>query len=191
MKTPFVDLNSNKLAALVQFQIASESLRPVFEYAPSGEQPIEAHKLAFKPMTMADILEQAIRSYFPREDIGEELAPIQAIILEKMKPSLIEMLGMGTLPETDPRRQKVEELYSAIVNVTGKQYHDYSAFRKALEPHLEAARVITGPRPGTQIGEGFFVPPSLLHLVAQKKYGEGILGLNYIGHGLHFSLVHK
>ena len=191
MKTPFVDLNRNKLAALVKFQIAPESLRPVFKYAPDGEQTTEARKLAFKPMTMADILEQAIRSYFPREDIGEELAPIQAIILETMRPGLIKMLGMDTLPENDPRRQTVEELYSAIVDVTGRQYHDYSAFRKALEPHLEAARMITGPRPGTQTGEGFFVPPSLLHLVAQKKYGGGILGLNYIGHGLHFSLVHK
>lgn len=57
-----------------------------------------------------------------------------------------------------------------------------------MTPLLDQARQITGPRGD---GNGLFTPPSLFHVVAQGKQPGGLLGLEYVGHGVHFSLVNQ
>ena len=37
--------------------------------------------------------------------------------------------------------------------------------------------------------EPLFVPPALIHFVAKGHCSGGLLGVEYVGHGLHFSLV--
>ena len=51
------------------------------------------------------------------------------------------------------------------------------------------ARQLTGPRDAS--GAGLFVPPSLLHVIAQGKHAGGLLRLQYVGHGLHVSMVYE
>ncbi len=189
--TPFVQLNDNKLSRLVQLSLAPEDLLPVYEYAPADQRQQETSKLAFAPWTMADILDHAMQAYFPREKLGEQIAGAQARVLRAMKPGLLEMLRMDSLPPQDPRRMAVEVLFEQIVGIVGQSYENYTAFRAVLKSSLEAARKITGPRPGDESGQGYFVPPCLLHRVAQNKHGGGILGLSYVGHGLHFSMTKR
>lgn len=190
-ETPFVRLNENKLSRLVTLNVASEDLLPLPQYAQEANQLNENPKLAFEPMTMADIVHYALSVQVPRETIGENIALVQASILKKMTPGLLETMGMDSLPSTDPRRQAVENLINKIIEVVGRQYDDYNSFQAALEPYLEQARNMTGPRPGNETGKGLFVPPSLLHLIAQGEHTGGLLGLEYVGHGLHFSLLRK
>jgi hypothetical protein len=79
------------------------------------------------------------------------------------------------------------ELYGRMIAIIGKSHASYAAFRAELDPLMEEARQISGPRGGG--AAGLFVPPSLLHVVAAGHYSGGLLGLEYVGHGVHYSLV--
>jgi len=188
-ESAFVRLNDNKRVALVQIGLAPDDLQPMPEYAAAELLGAERAKLAFQPMTMADIVEQFLRTHVPREQLGESLAPVQGQLLQQMKPGLLEAMAMDALPESDPRRAAVEALFSRLVQVVSTPYGSYLEFRGALEPLLQQARVMTGPRDDS--GVGLFVPPSLLHVVAQGKHDGGLVGLQYLGHGLHVSAARK
>jgi hypothetical protein len=182
----FTTLNANPLARLVDATIAHRDLRPAPSYSPAGHE--DRSRLAFTPMTMADIVESFMETHLDRRALGEDLAEVQAAALQGMKPGLLESMGMDALPETDPRRMAVDQLFAGIVGVVGTRHSSYLAFRDALEPYMVQARMMTGPR-GPDSGEGLFVPPSLMHLIAQGRHPAGIMGLRYVGHGLHWSML--
>ncbi len=182
----FLSLNGNKRVGMVRIELAPEDLRPIAELAPNPAAA--AQQLAFVPMTMSDIVEQFMRTHLPREILGEALAPAQGAVLAKMKPGLLETMGMDQMPETDPRRQAVEGLFAQLVEVVSTSHANYEAFRVAIEPLLAAAREITGPRDGS--GNGLFVPPSLFHVAAQGHH-QALLKLQYEGHGVHVSATQK
>ncbi len=181
----FTELNDNELVSLVDLALAPEDLEPAAAYAPAGSDAAE--RLAFQPMTMADIVQQFMATHLPRRELGESVAPLQGAVLAQMKPGLLETMGMDELPAGDPRRVAVEELFDAIVEVVGTPHESYAAFREALAPLMAQARAVTGPRDGS--GNGLFVPPSLMHVIAQGRHPGGLLGLSYVGHGLHWSMV--
>lgn len=184
----FTMLNRNELVRYVELTLAPEDLRAAPTYAPDEDRAArDARRLAFKPMTMADIIEEFLRTHLPRETLGEELAPLQGAVLQAMRPGLLEAMAMDQLPESDPRRQAVEALYDQIVMVVGTPYGSYEEFRAALEPLMDQARAMTGPRDDS--GNGLFVPPSLMHAVALGHQPGGLLKLRYVGHGLHWSMV--
>ncbi len=185
-ESPFTSLNDNARVSLVRdLTIADGALKAIADVAPGGDKD----KLAFQPMTMSDIVEQFIRTHMPRELLGAQLAPQQGQVLEKMRPGLLEVMGMDQLPATAPQRQAVEGLYTEIVKVVGTSHASYSEFRSKIDPLLAQARMVTGPRGDT--GEGLFVPPSLYHVVAQGKQTGGLLGMQYEGHGVHVTAVKK
>jgi hypothetical protein len=184
----FVELNGNKRVAMVRLTLAAESLKAMSTLAP--DPAIAGTQLALEPLTMADIVQQFMRTHIPRQILGEALAPAQAAVLGKMKPGLLETMGMDRLDATDPRRVAVEALFDQIIQAVGKQYGSYTEFRNAIEPLLDQARNVTGPRPGDTSGSGLFVPPSLFHVAAQGEY-HGLIGMQYVGHGVHTSNVEK
>lgn len=183
-ETTFTTMNDNEYASMVELAIAPEDLESAPAY--SGDAA-DADRLAFQPMTMADIVEQFMRAHLPREHIGEDLAPVQGAVLQQMRPGLLETMHMDQLPETDPTRMAVEDLYSRLVAVVSTPHENYGAFRTALEPLMAEARMMTGPRDGS--GNGLFVPPSTMHVIAQGHHPGGMLGLRYVGHALHFSVM--
>lgn len=182
----FITMNDNPKAPLVALNLPPEDLKPAPQYAPNAAE--EAQKLAFKPMTMADIVEQFLRTHVPREQMGESIAPVQGNLLSAMKPGLLEAMAMDQIPAEDPRRQAVDQLFEALVGVVSTSYGDYAEFQQNLAPLMAQARQVTGPRDDS--GTGYFVPPSIFHVVAQGKH-KGILGLDYVGHGLHASVTKK
>lgn len=239
--TPFTELNRNPLAAHVNGTMAPDGLQPLAEYGAAEERS----KLAFRPLTMAEIVEGFLKTHIPRSDPrlgGEALAPVQAAVLEAMQPGLYEAMGMDdslmqsmvtrardtvlSLEEdlADPelsearrvstqaeievqhrrlaeaqaqlaglaqKRAVVDQVFQAVLQVVGTQYEDYDTFRAALGPVMAQARQLTGPRDDS--GVGYFVPPSALHLVALGCPGDtrcgGLIGLDYVGHGVHVSAV--
>ena len=70
---------------------------PMPAYAPSDLQEEAEEKLAFQPMTAADIVQQFMRTHIPREILGESLAPVQGQVLMAMKPGLFEAMDMTTV----------------------------------------------------------------------------------------------
>ncbi len=183
--TPFTTMNDNDRVSLIrELQAATSTLKPIASLAPAN-----GDKLAFEPMTMSDIVEQFLRTHMPRELLGEELAPLQGAVLEKMRPGLLEVMKMDQLPKEHPARAAVDGLYDRMVQAVGKPYASYPEFRAAIEPLLAEARQLTGPRGDD--GVGLFVPPSLFHVIAQGKHQGGLLGMQYEGHGVHVSAVKK
>ncbi|MBW2458493.1 MAG: hypothetical protein JRI68_28600 [Deltaproteobacteria bacterium] len=182
----FLALNGNKRVGMVRIELAPEDLRPIAELSPDPAGA--AQQLALTPMTMSDIVEQFMRTHLPRQILGEAMAPVQGAVLAKMKPGLLETMGMNEMPETDPRRVAVEQLFEQLVQVVSTPFENYDAFRAAIEPLLAAAREITGPRDGS--GNGLFVPPSLFHVAAQGQH-PGLIKLQYEGHGVHVSATQK
>lgn len=182
----FVALNDNKRVAMVRLALAAEDLPPMSDLSP--DPAAYGQMLAYLPMTMSDIVEQFMRTHIPREVLGEALAPAQGAVLAKMKPGLFETMGMDQLPEADPRRQAVDQLFNQIVEVVSTPFASYDEFRAAIQPLLAQARQVTGPRDDT--GTGLFTPPSLFHVAAQGKH-TGLLTLQYEGHGVHVSAVQQ
>lgn len=199
-ESAFTSLNSNGLVADVRLSLAAGTLLPASSYAPEGSDAAE--RLAFEPMTMADIVQYFVATHMPRRELGEATAPLQGAALMAMKPGLLEAMTLDRVPLVAPAdianapaaqqpaleaRAMVEDLFGRIVAVVSTPHANYSAFRAALDPLMAEARLVTGPRDGS--GTGLFVPPSLMHLVAQGRHTGGIMGLRYVGHGLHYSLV--
>lgn len=185
----FLKLNDNKRVGMVRLTLPPEDLKPVAKL--SGSAAGDADKMGFQPMTMADIVRHFMRTHIPRETLGEALAPMQGAVLAKMKPGLLESMGMDQLPDSDPRKQAVDALFGQIVQVVSKSYGSYQEFTAALEPYMVQARQITGPRPGDEAGQGLFFPPSGFHVVAQGHHLGGLLKLDYEGHGAHVTIVKK
>jgi hypothetical protein len=183
----FTDRNENNLVSLVKLALAPDELQPIVEYAPANIQETERKKLAFQPMTMADIVQQFMRTHVPREQMGEALAPVQGALLDKMRPGLLEAMSMDQVDPSDPRRVAVDALFDQFVQVVSTPYESYAHFQEAIAPLMAQARMMTGPRDDT--GTGLFVPPSLFHVVAQGKHNGGLLQLAYEGHGVHVTQV--
>jgi hypothetical protein len=185
----FTKDNRNPNINKISLTTAPADLKPITEYAPPEEQAKIKDKLAFQPMTIADIIEEFLRTHVPREQMGEQVAPVQAGMLKGMKPQILQAMGLDAVPEADPRRQAVEAFYAQLIEVVGKPYGSYQEFRAALEPMLEQARKLTGPQGGD--GKGLFVPPSMFHSIAQGGHPGGLIDLEYVGHGVHYSHVRK
>lgn len=182
----FVRNNRNFNLHLIQLADLRQldELKPLAEYAPESKREAEAEKLAFQPMTMADIIESFMRLNFPRQEMGEDLAPYQARALVMMKPGLLQMMA---LDPASPQARAVSGLYDQVVAAVEKKYPSYDAFRAALAPLMQRARGIAGPV-GT--GQGLFTPPSLFHVVLKGLHTEGgLITLQYVGHGIHYSAV--
>lgn len=86
----------------------------------------------------------------------------------------------------------MDAFFDQLVGVIGTSYSSYDEFRATVAPLLAQARTLASPR--GEDGNGFFVPPSALHLIAQKSCdGDdrcgGLLGLDYVGHGIHLSAI--
>jgi hypothetical protein len=178
----FVKNNKNDRIRLIDLPdlITLDSLEPLAEY--SSAPAVEGQKLAFQPLTMADLIDGFMRLTLPRQEIGEELAPYQAQILARMKPALLQMLSTDA---NSPSNGAAALLFDDIVAAVGERYNSYDGFRAALDPLLQKAQKMTGA--GTQ---NVFTPPSLFHLVLKGVNTEnGLLNLEYVGNGLHFSMV--
>ena len=185
----FEKLNRNDKIRYVELaESIPEQLQPIYEYAPTAEmREQEAKKMAFAPMTAADLVDQFLRIYIPRRKIGEQIAPLQGGLLEQMKPGLFELMGIGRLPEDDPRRQKMDQLYAQLVEIVKTEHEDYEAFRRALKPLLEKARQVTSSRPGAEVS--LYAPPSIYHSIAKGTHDGGLIDVRYAGHGIHWNHV--
>ncbi len=184
-RSAFTELNENPNDALIPLSLAPAGLKPAASYAPLGNK--ESSLLAFQPMTMADIIEHFMALHLPRASLGEGLAATQAAVFAQLRPGLLEIMAMNELPKSDPQRQAVENLFDRLAALVAQEYPNYASFRAALQPLMDEARTMSGPRGDS--GTGLFVPPHLMHLVALGRHKGGLLGLEYAGHGLHWSIL--
>lgn len=163
--------------------------------------------LAFTPLTVADMVRHFIGIFIPRHETDALPAPqraatqamygqIQAQMLYGMKDALYESMS---LPAGHPGRTAISDVIDGLTgcaqpvdgacgpSVITRTYPGYAEFIAALEqdPFYLAAQQIAS---AGDKSSSFFTPPSLFHLAALKRSG-GLLGMDYVTHGMHFSLV--
>jgi hypothetical protein len=185
--------NKNHYARLVDLTVAPESLMPITDVI--GVTPTEPSSgesvgmgLAFKPMTMTDLIEEFLQ-IVPRQRWGEAVAaPVQAALFKEVRKGLIEGMALHQLPDDEPRRQAAEALLDNIQSRLGKPATTYQAFCEGLEPLLREANRMSGPRPD---GSGVFMPPHafLLHALGRIRNEGCVMGLEVVGYGCHASIL--
>jgi hypothetical protein len=188
----------------IKLALSPAALKPFHAYTDmsavcaQGDSKIDC--MAFKPMTMADMVQSFLGVYIPRHTAyglgdGQQLEAlyggVQAEMLIGMKDGLYEAMGLeGTHPQQVQGRAMLSGIIDKLAasgGVIRSTYASHAAFEQALvsSPDMLAAQafVSQGPKPTS-----FFAPPSLYHLVALKRH-QAMVGLDYIAHGVHFSLV--
>ncbi len=186
-------LNRNPLARLVTATLAPEQLESIsVDRRAEGGLEEDGELLALRPMTVPDIFEHFIAWVAPRESPPEgmdreSMAAVQSAILIALEPEVLRFMGLDRRPVDDPERKRGTELYQSILAVLEAPHSDYAAMRAELDPVLAEARAfcLAGGRPKRDL----LVPPVLFHLAAAGRWPGGLLGLRYVGHGIHWSLV--
>ncbi len=186
--------NPNHYIRQMKLALAADELKPIDRACDfSGEhispEPYFDARLAVQPFTLADMLEVFVQMTVPREEMGEKVAPLQVQLLEKIKPEFFKAAGNGEMPPDDPNRAQIELFYQKLISVVGREYGDYQGFIARVAPFLRAAREF----PEQFKALNAFMPPHCFLARAQEylqgKPRQGILGWQYLGHGLHRKLL--
>jgi hypothetical protein len=116
-----------------------------------------------------------------------ELAARRAELVRSLRAGVVQLLALHDAPADDPRRQPVDELFERLAIAAGDPGVDDAKLFASLEPLLDAlsSHVRTLPPPASAL----LAPPSLFHAVAQGLWPAGLLDVEYVGHGLHVSLL--
>jgi hypothetical protein len=208
--TPFAGFRPGAISR-IKLPLSPDGLKPFASYTARASEcadPARADEpdcLAFIPLTVADMVQNFLAIYVPRYLAYQETDPakaaaaeqsyaeVQAALLVGMKPSLYDAMALtGPSPQEVQGRAAVSSIIDALAapgGVIRSSYPSYAAYQQALAaaPAMIQARALVsaGPKPSS-----FFSPPSLFHLAALKR-NAGFLGLDYIAHGIHFSLMKK
>jgi hypothetical protein len=179
----------NPMIKNVKLGVSSSKLKPLPEYAPASIRAAERNKMAFAPMTAADIVANALAVQFPRSKWGERAGSrVQSDAWGAMRQGIMAQLqGNGDRGGmTDQQRTAVNTLLDGVGQVIATPHADYNAFRRAMSPLLAQARQI----PGLQ-----FTPPHLFHLnlkAADRTWiNRGLLGLEYGGTVVNAKLLDR
>lgn len=189
----FLDKNKNQYVRRVHLQLAPETLHPITEYieppSENGETAFDP-LLAIQPFTMVENLEKYIRKTIPREVLGEEVALFQRQLLEKVKPVFLRAMRLDTMAENHPTRIEIEKTFQQVLQIVGKQHRNYAEYSRALRPFLLKIHQHIEQIEGAI---NAFIPPHCYLVRAtnsiEGKPGQGILGWQYLGHGLHENML--
>ena len=193
----FVEQNDNSYIHFVSLCTAPEDLEPITEAADIADaEPVPHYSrwfdrnLGVKPFNVPNMLEKYLQFSIPRDELGEEVAAVQAAVLKECQPAVFTALGLKNLPDSDKKKIFAATLYEDIVKCVGTRHESYDSFREAISPLLDKAAEIASPRDD---GFGAFIPPHcFLVRAAESIKGRtdiGLLKWQYMGHGLHESIL--
>ena len=134
----------------------------------------------------------------------ESLRPVSECVDDPMlKPRAETRLAFPALTAEGIARFAMAELLGDAPMASAQARSDPMALIRWLSPEFDGESrglddaadleelLFAKARPGEDPADCLFVPPTLFHLVAKGRCKGGILDLEYVGHGLHFSLVRR
>jgi len=167
----------------VQLSVAPDSLKPIAEYAPTKRARASEEMMAFRPMTLFEVIERFVAIHWPRDQFGEDLATTQAEVIRELRPAFKRVSRFDRVSKS--KQEKIEALLDDMVETVAIRRSNYEEFRRALRPARERAeKALRSAKL-----ERLFAPPSMFHLIALDKYPHALLRLKYVGHGIHRSLL--
>jgi len=189
----FLDKNKNHYVQRIHLQLAPETLQPITEHIkPPSDNAETAFDplLAIQPFTMMEILEKYIQKTIPREVLGEESSLLQRQLLEIVNPVFVKAMKLETLAVDHPVRIEIKKGFQQVLEVVEKQHQDYAEFRRTLRPLLLKIHQHIEQIEGAI---NAFIPPHCFLVRAttsiEGKPGQGLLGWQYLGHGLHENML--
>lgn len=166
---------NSELNRLIDMELAPDWLQPLKDRQ-SGK---DLHNdLAFKPWTVADMIEYFIKHAVPREGRETwEVSNAQAELLTWAKPGIF--FSIGYTPNNPPPRELVM-LFDTLIAKVRKTYDSYQDFRNAITPELMMAQKIVEP---IEKGERAFVPPHMALSISGNR--NELIALEIVGQLMH------
>lgn len=179
----FLERNSNPHVNLIDISTASAVLKPLDQEITSpDDKQIFWPGLAIRPFTLADLVEEYLKRTLPRASMGEAAgAKVQGDVFSSIRPDLLEMaqIPSSILEEVNQMLDRIQETIST-------EHSSYTEFRARIAPTLLEISKKT-----LEAGIAYVPPHCFLVRAADHISGQdqsGVLGWEYIGHGLHKSL---
>lgn len=183
----FLDENDNGYIKMIERTCAPDYMLPmdeVFSVGPESEKFWNG--MAVAPFCIADMVEHFIQKSVPRAKMGEvEGAKYQAIVFQKVRPSLKSYLKI----EGRESEGHLENTLDEILKIISKPHVSYQEFRTEISPILQELSKIS-----LKYGHAYIPPHCYLirateFIVSGRR--NGVLGWEYLGHGLHGSLFNE
>lgn len=182
-------LNSNPQLSEINIELPRFSFQP---FKQASEEIVKngfGDGLAIQPMLVTDMITSFIKYSVPRKDRGEKCGKYQVELLQHSKLFLKQFLPHQEIQ--DPN-SKINILIKKLEVVLMVEYESYEVFQASLKDTLfeieeEVAIISTA--------SNMFIPPHTFLVRALEKKTEnkvkGLLGIDYLGHGIHQSLVNE
>lgn len=190
----FVWDNPNEFASHVDLQMAPEDLQPITslvkpDFSDAEWDEIFDPRLATRLYTWADMLGICMQKTIPRKQLGESAPRMQKDFLHEMKETILKLFYLQGA-ENHPDRRKFERIYDKMLEVVGQSYENQEALDNALTPPIQQLRQLS--RDLEKAVDYIITPNCYLVNAAESLQGKrsgGILEWQYLGHGLHDSML--
>lgn len=180
----FLQQNENSYVKEIDISIAAENLKPIDSLVDIHNEGKFWGGLALTPFCVADMIEQYIQRVIPRHELGEvDGSKYQSVVFEKIKPMLKEFLVIeGTEAEADFDAAVIE-----VSKIVARPHTTYDAFRAALHPVFNKLENLSLKYGYAYIPPHCFMVRASDYIIKQKQ--GGVLGWEYMGHGIHSSML--
>jgi len=183
----FLEENDNGYIKMIERTCAPDHMLPIDEVISAASESQKFwNGMAITPFCVADMVEHFIQRVVPRAKLGEiEGAKYQAMVFQKVRPSLNNYLKI----EGREAEQQLETVLDLVLKIVSQPHASYQEFRAAISPVLQELSKIS-----LKYGHAYIPPHCYLiratdSIVGGKSYG--VLGWEYLGHGLHKSLFNE
>lgn len=193
----FVSLNLNGFSHEVALDLAPADLEPITKYLKvhhSGLPPevMPDPRLATRLYTWADLLKIHLVKMHPQRKLGNWVAACRLETLREMEPVLRELYSLEKAEADDPALREFQRFYQNIQTVSEKSWPDDKSYEKQLERPICHLRWLACKLPKAV---DYIVSPQCFLEAADVSISGGnpggLLGWQYLGHGLHSSLLRK
>lgn len=164
----------NRLAALVD-------IRPSENIPLKGEE----RELAIVPMTLVDMVERSVVALIPPTEIDPAAAEARAALLGTLAVQARTRVSI----EDEEELRQLDELLQRLLALELRAVGEYrpERHREELRPLLDEIESLLCAPPRSQ--SCLYAPPALFPWIAQGDWPAHGVRVEYLGHGIHYSLV--
>lgn len=178
----FLSENKNPYIKNIKLELPRDGLIALKDDHAEGDTYFDS-SLAVRPMLFSDMITCFIKYNINRGKLGETSGRYQLELLQSIRPMINSMMP-GIL------NTEVNALIDDLEIVLKTEHQSYQEFKSKLTPILGA---INGAVAKVSSASNIFVPPHtfLVRALEYEREGriKGILGMKYLGHGHHKSLI--
>ncbi len=182
--------STNRSLQKLKLSLSAPDLRPIATYAPDVLKDAVSVLMPFELLTPSQDIACVIESYLGPKAIDDISLKFVALSLREMKGTMIEMLQLDRQGKEDLARRAsevIDRTIKAVLAAARGSGKEWPRLRTLLAPLDEICDL-----PRRSDGRPFVSAfPSLFHFISSGDHPNlnGILSLDFLGHGLPIGLV--